>query len=69
MFLKHKPFYGMDNIFIGNINTMYNISHKFNYNLDKIMIMHKDIYSQEFLIFYVNDNIKKCNKIYTFLLT
>jgi hypothetical protein len=52
--------YGIDNIYIGNINTMYKLIGHFHYNLDKIMIRNKNnrkIKVQEALVFLENKRI------------
>jgi len=49
--------YGIDNIYIGNINTMYKLIGHFHYNLDKIMLRYKNnrkIQVQEALVFLEN---------------
>lgn len=52
--------YGIDNIYIGNINTMYKLIGHFHYNLDKIMIRNKNnrkIKVQEALVFLENKRL------------
>jgi len=53
VFLKNK-IAGVDNIYIGNINTMYKLTHKFFYELDDILIEHPNIGNQEILVCKVN---------------
>jgi len=48
---------GCDNIYIGNINTMYKLIHNFFYELDDIIIKYHYIKNQEVLVFIINDNI------------
>jgi hypothetical protein len=47
---------GIDNIFVGNIQTMYNLINHFYYNLDFILKIH-EVKSQEFLVFRENNRI------------
>jgi len=56
-FLIDKYCNGIDNIYIGNINTMYKLIHKFYYELDKILIDHNNYSNQEYLVFIVNSEI------------
>jgi hypothetical protein len=44
---------GIDNIYIGNFNTMFNLIYHFYYNLDDILSQHK-VGNQEFLVFREN---------------
>jgi hypothetical protein len=48
---------GIDNIYIGNINTMYKLTHTFFYNLDDILIKNNDTIHQEFLVYRINNII------------
>ena len=48
---------GIDNIYIGNINTMYKLIKEFHYQLDEILIKNPNIVSQECLVFRLNNNI------------
>jgi len=45
---------GIDNIYIGNIDTMYKLSYKFYYDLDDILSKNKDTIHQEFLVYRIN---------------
>ncbi len=45
---------GIDNIYIGNIHTMYTLIHKFFYELDDILIQHTDTANQEKLVYRIN---------------
>jgi hypothetical protein len=45
---------GIDNIYIGNINTMYKLSTKFYYHLDEILTKHNNIGNQEKLVYIIN---------------
>lgn len=46
--------YGIDNIYIGNINTMYKLIHSFYYELDDIISKNNDIKNQEKLVYRIN---------------
>jgi len=48
---------GIDNIYIGNADTMYKLSHTFVHQLDKILEKNKDTVNQEKLVYRVNSNI------------
>jgi len=56
IFLKDR-IAGCDNIYIGNINTMYKLIHNIFYELDDIIIKYHYIKNQEVLVFIINDNI------------
>lgn len=49
--------YGIDNIYIGNINTMYKLSNKFFYELDDILIKNNDTVHQEYLVYRINNTL------------
>ena len=55
IFLKDQEFFGVDNIYIGNIYTMYRLTNKFFYFLDDILKIHNNTIHQEFLVFRVNN--------------
>ena len=57
IFLYKKETLGIDNIYIGNFNTMFNLIYHFHYNLDFIMSNNK-VVSQEFLVFRENEKMK-----------
>lgn len=46
---------GIDNIYIGNINTMYKLINKFFYELDDILIKNNDTIHQEMLVYRINN--------------
>jgi len=48
---------GIDNIYIGNINTMYSLIHKFHHELDDILIKNKDTIHQELFVYRENEKI------------
>jgi len=53
LFLHDHEFQGLDNIYIGNLNTMFNLIYHFHYNLDDIL--QKNIVgNQEYLVFREN---------------
>jgi hypothetical protein len=58
-FIYERVKAGIDNIIIGNINTMYNLISHFYYDLDKIVIRYKNIVSQEFIVFLENNKIDR----------
>jgi hypothetical protein len=43
-FLHNYEFNGMDNIYMGNVDTMFKLSSMFHYDLDSILDSNKDIY-------------------------
>ena len=49
-FIYDYEFKGMDNTYIGNIDTMYALTRHFHYNLDKILKENDDVYHHEYLI-------------------
>jgi len=57
IFIKSYNCYGIDNIYIGDIESQYKIiSHFFN-NLDDILVNNTNINNQEFLVFIENEKI------------
>ena len=46
---------GIDNIYIGNINTMYKLINKFFYELDDILNKNNDTIHQERLVYRINN--------------
>lgn len=56
IFPYSSPREGIDNIYIGNLNTMFNIVYHFHYNMDYILSKH-NVYNQEFLVFLENNEI------------
>jgi hypothetical protein len=55
-FIKDKYRHGIDNIYIGNINTQYKLSNKFFFNLDSIEKKYYVIKHQEMLVYIENFN-------------
>jgi len=51
MFLYDHEHMGIDNIYIGNINTMYTLIRTFFYELDNILCSYPNIRHPEFLVF------------------
>lgn len=48
---------GIDNIYIGNINTLHKLVKHFFYDLDDILSKNKHVWHQEFLVFMMNDEL------------
>jgi len=59
IFLFDKEFQGMDNIYIGNIHTMYSLALLFNNELDFIHNCYKDISHPEYLVYKINSLLFK----------
>lgn len=57
IFLFDGDKYGIDNIYIGNVNTMYKLIKVFHYQLDEILIINPRIVSQEFLVPILNNRL------------
>lgn len=57
VFIYEKETNGIDNIYIGNINKMYKLTHMFYYFLDDIIIKNTDTVNQEKLVFRINKNL------------
>jgi hypothetical protein len=55
MFLFNYEEPGIDNIYIGNINTQYKLINKFFYELDDILIKNNDTINQEKLVYRINN--------------
>jgi len=53
-FIQDKYCHGIDNIYIGNINTQYKLSNKFFFNLDNIDKKYYVIKHQEMLVYIEN---------------
>jgi hypothetical protein len=56
-FLDKDEFTGCDNIYLGNIYTMFKLARIFFYNLDIIMKNNMELKYQEFLVMRINDKI------------
>ena len=48
---------GIDNIYIGNINTMYKLTNNFFYELDDILCKNNNTRNQERLVYRINEQI------------
>ena len=48
---------GIDNIYIGNIHTMYKLIHSFHTSLDNILSKHNDTIHQEMIVYRINDEL------------
>ena len=57
IFLYNIKYYGLDNVFCGNIHVLYKLLKYFNENLDYIISKNKNITSQEYLLFIENELI------------
>jgi hypothetical protein len=57
IFIKDYETLGIDNIYIGNINTMYKLIYHFNYLLDEIIDNNKTNHP-EYLVFRINNILK-----------
>uniref|UniRef100_A0A6C0HRD2 Uncharacterized protein n=1 Tax=viral metagenome TaxID=1070528 RepID=A0A6C0HRD2_9ZZZZ len=57
IFLFNREKCGIDNIYIGNFNTMFNLIYHFHYNLDYILTTNF-VYNQEFLVFRENHKMR-----------
>ena len=55
IFFKDGEIYGVDNIYIGTIDTMYKLSHYFCHFLDDILMKHNNTVHQEFLVYRINN--------------
>jgi hypothetical protein len=47
--------FGIDNIYMGNINTMHKLTNKFFYELDNILIENQNIEAPEYLVYRINN--------------
>ncbi len=56
-FLADSEFTGCDNIYLGNIDTMFKLSRIFFYNLDIIEKNNMELKNQEFLVMRINEKI------------
>jgi hypothetical protein len=68
IFIKNHPrCFGIDNIYIGNINTMHTLISHFHYNLDHIIniyIFNKKIKCHEVLVFLENKRIFSTKQLF-----
>ena len=56
-FFRNEQDYCIDNIYIGNIHTMYRLCDYFHNSLDEILRKHPDIKNQEFLVPIINNEL------------
>jgi len=56
-FRNEIEYFGCDNIYIGNIYTMYNLAYIFFYHMDDILPQYSNIVNQEFIVFKVNNQV------------
>ena len=54
IFIVNEEMEGIDNIYLGNIETMYKLVHIFHYDLDNILTQFPDVENQEKLVFKIN---------------
>lgn len=54
IFASDREFMGIDNLYIGDLNTMFNIIYNFHYNLDNILLRHR-VQNQEYVVFRENN--------------
>jgi len=57
VFLRDEEFKGIDNIYIGNIKSMYNLIFFFHKYLDLILKKYKDTLHQEFFVYRINNKL------------
>ena len=57
IFLNDYEFNGLDNIYIGNMYTMYKLTHLFHYFVDDFLAQDNFIYHQEYLVFRINEQL------------
>jgi hypothetical protein len=56
-FFDDENHFGIDNIYVGNILTMYKLIKKFFYELDDILSKNIDTKHQEFLVYIINSTL------------
>lgn len=54
-FLHDHEFLGVDNVYIGNIHTMYTLIQQFHYHLDDILTTFNNVFHQEYIVYKVNN--------------
>ena len=57
VFIKDEESGGIDNIYIGNIRTLYKLTNYFYYCLDEILSNNNDTIHQEFLVYRLNNRL------------
>lgn len=56
IFMKDDVFFGCDNMYIGNMYTMYILINHLFYNFDEIIEKYKEVMNHEFMILLENNN-------------
>lgn len=59
---------GIDNLYLGNVDTMYRLAHHFYYYLDDIQQQYMNVSNQEKLVFLVNYTLFQPSNFYWILL-
>ena len=57
IFLKNIEFFGIDNFYIGNAKTIFDLADRFKFHLDEIVIKYPRVKSHEFYTFHVNNTL------------
>jgi hypothetical protein len=57
VFTRDEEYCGCDNIYIGSINTIYALTHKFFYSLDEILDKNRDTCNQEKLVHRISKQL------------
>jgi hypothetical protein len=57
VFLKDVEFFGMDNFYIGNVETIFKLADRFKYYLDEIVVKYPKVTSHEFYTFHINNTL------------
>jgi hypothetical protein len=57
LFIKEEECGGIDNIYLGNITTLYKLIHYFYSFLDDILLNNNDTIHQEFLVYRLNNRL------------
>jgi hypothetical protein len=57
IFLKNIEFFGLDNFYIGNAKTIFDLAERFKFHLDEIVIKYPRVKSHEFYTFHVNNTL------------
>jgi len=63
IFLKDMEFFGMDNFYIGNSDTIFKLTERFKFHLDEIIIKYPNVTSHEFYTFHVNNVLFLDNRL------
>ena len=57
IFMCDYEFLGLDNLYVGNVSTMYKLAEHFHFCLDDILQRHKNTIHQEFIVFRENNHL------------